>query len=103
MADKISEGTKDSNIKSLLRYHNRRVRDFQHERLIHLLVTFFFAFLLLVSLAFLLFTPLPELFWPLTALCLILLVLEIAYIWHYYKLENGVQSLYELTDQLSRR
>lgn len=89
-------------LKALLRYHNRRVRDFQHERLIHLLVTFFFGFLLLASIAALLFAPTSELQWLLAALTTILVVLETAYIRHYYQLENGVQSLYALTDQLSR-
>jgi len=88
--------------KQLLKYHVRRVRDFQHERLIHLLVTFFFAFLLLGSFVAWAALPFSTLFWPLTALVTILFVLEVAYIRHYYQLENGVQSLYELTEELGR-
>lgn len=86
----------------LLRYHVKRVRDFQHERLIHLLVTFFFAFLFLGSLILWLFTCQTAMFWPATLLTALLFVLEIAYIRHYYQLENGVQSLYELTEKLGR-
>jgi hypothetical protein len=84
----------------LYTYHIDRVHDFQHERLIHLLVTFFFAFLLIGAVTALLVQPLPELRWPLGALSAILLILELAYIRHYYQLENGVQSLYPLTETL---
>lgn len=84
----------------LLRYHDMRVRDFQHERLIHLLVTFFFGCLLVGAIAALLVSPLPALVWPLTLLVVILACLELAYIRHYYLLENGVQSLYVLTERL---
>ena len=84
----------------LYEYHIDRVHDFQHERLIHLLVTFFFAFLLIGSVVALTVQPLAELRWPLGLLSGILLILELAYIRHYYQLENGVQSLYSLTEDL---
>lgn len=85
----------------LYRYHLARVQDFQHERLIHLLVTFFFAFLLIGTIIAWMFVPLsvPSLTWPLGFQALLLLALEVAYIWHYYRLENGVQSLYQITEQ----
>ena len=86
----------------LLRYHIKRVRDFQHERLIHLLVTLFFAFLFIGSLAVWFFTYQTAMFWPATILTALLFVLELAYIRHYYQLENGVQSLYELTEKLGQ-
>lgn len=88
--------------KQLLKYHVRRVRDFQHERLIHLLVTFFFTFLFLGACILLIGFATMLLIWPLAALVLILSALEIAYIRHYYQLENGVQSLYELTEKLGK-
>lgn len=63
---------------------------FQHERLIHLIVTMTFALLTVGSLAMsfctIYFLPLFLLF----------LGLEIPYIYHYYKLENGVQKLQRL-------
>lgn len=86
--------------KRLYKYHIHRVRDFQHERLIHLLVTFFFAGLMISAFVAWLMMPFSQLFWPLTALVAILFILELAYIRHYYQLENGVQSLYGLTEQL---
>lgn len=69
---------------------------FQHERLIHLIVTVLFA--LMTILVFLLtvtaFSP-----WN-GVLLLLLLVLLIPYIKHYWLLENGTQKLYEYYDKL---
>lgn len=69
---------------------------FQHERLIHLIVTVTFALLALISVlsAAALQQPLILL---LTALFFILLI---PYILHYYLLENGVQKLYACYDNL---
>ena len=63
---------------------------FQHERLIHLIVTVLFA--ILASLL------IQE--WAVLLLCLMFFVLLIPYIRHYYILENGVQKLYEYYDQI---
>lgn len=63
---------------------------FQHERLVHLIVTMTFALLTVISLG-LAFSE-PHMI-PLFAL---FLVLEVPYIFHYYKLENGVQKLQRL-------
>lgn len=69
---------------------------FQHERLIHLIVTVLFAVLAVVSILASLF--IQEL--AVLALCLMFFVLLIPYIRHYYILENGVQRLYEYYDQI---
>ncbi|MEI6053999.1 MAG: hypothetical protein WCQ49_01385 [Candidatus Saccharibacteria bacterium] len=89
----------------LHRYHVEKVTNFQHERLIHLIVTFFFAGLMLLSLLGLSWalsvSELYSLVVILTGvLSLILLTTEIFYIKHYYDLENGVQKLYLLSDRL---
>ena len=88
---------------ALARYHESRVRDFQHERLIHLLVTFFFAVLFIASLAAFLTVPVYELRWLLCTLTILLFGLEVAYVHHYYKLENGVQALYPLAERLYKK
>ena len=85
-------------------YHREMVANFQHERLVHLLITLFFALLLfalatILAVALLTFGPLPE-FIPLYALVAIFLILTLAYIKHYYFLENHVQSLYEYFKKL---
>lgn len=73
-----------------------QIRFFQHERLIHLIVTVLFAVLAVMSiLANLLIQE-----WVLLALCLMFFVLLIPYVRHYYILENGVQTLYEYYDRI---
>ena len=69
---------------------------FQHERLIHLLVTLLFACLTFLSFSVFLITNSL----PVIVLFVLFLVLLVPYIFHYYHLENGVQQLYELYDQL---
>ncbi|MDR2565629.1 MAG: hypothetical protein LBC97_06140 [Bifidobacteriaceae bacterium] len=86
-------------------YHHRQTQNFQHERLIHLLVTFFFGGLAVAALAALAWflaagDPDGPTLAGLIALNLMLLGLEAAYIGHYYGLENNVQRLYGLTTRL---
>lgn len=69
---------------------------FQHERLVHLLVTVLFALLTMIVFiqavtAFSLWSG---------VLLLSLLVLLVPYIRHYYILENGTQKLYQYYDRL---
>lgn len=70
---------------------------FQHERLVHLIVTVTFAILTILSILGTLVIEQPALF----VLTLLLLVLLIPYIRHYYILENGVQKLYQYYDKIS--
>lgn len=71
---------------------------FQHERLIHLIVTVTFALLTLMSL----FASILVESFALLLLLGLFIVLLIPYILHYYKLENGVQKLYEYYDILNQ-
>lgn len=63
---------------------------FQHERLVHLIVTMTFALLTVMSLGLTFFIP------YMLPLFVLFLALEIPYVFHYYKLENGVQKLERL-------
>lgn len=73
-------------------YHLKAISFVQHERLIHLLVTFFFALLFMGSIiASLLLATI--FYFLLDLICIILLGF---YIRHYYRLENTVQRWYEL-------
>lgn len=65
---------------------------FQHERLVHLIVTMTFALLAMLSLA--LFAVTAGLYF--LPLFILFLALEIPYVFHYYSLENGVQKLQRL-------
>ena len=80
-------------------HHDRRVRDFQHERLIHLLVTLFVALFALLAIGWSLHQPSLAA----AALAALLLALTAGYVLHYYRLENGVQRLYELSQRLDER
>lgn len=73
-----------------------QIQFFQHERLIHLIVTVLFAVLTVITLLANVFLAEPLLF----VLSLLFLVLLIPYIKHYYLLENGVQKLYKYYDAL---
>ena len=68
---------------------------FQHERLIHLIVTLAFAVLTILSVGILILS----ISIPTVLLSLLLTIMLIAYIKHYYVLENGVQKLYNLYDE----
>ena len=69
-----------------------RIGFYQHERLIHLIVTMTFAIMTVISFFMLVQSG------SITALLLSLLFLAlvIPYIYHYYFLENSVQELYRL-------
>jgi len=68
-----------------------QIKFFQHERLVHLIVTFF------VGIAAILFLGFALLLDNITMIILFFLciLLFIPYIFHYYYLENGTQSLYK--------
>lgn len=74
-----------------------QIQFFQHERLVHLIVTVTFAILTIISVLGCVLAPQPALL----ALVAMLLVLLVPYIRHYYILENGVQKLYTCYDRLA--
>ena len=76
-----------------------KISFFQHERLIHLIVTFMTAIgMVLFMLGFLIIKELL-----LFVLFILTLALFFPYILHYYNLENGVQKLYELYDKAKEK
>ena len=75
-----------------------QIRFFQHERLVHLIVTVTFAILAFMAFLGCMLTFRLELF----VLVALLLVLLVPYIRHYYILENGVQKLYVHYDFLTK-
>ncbi len=74
--------------------HLTKISFFQHERLIHLLVTLFYALLLIV------FMALGILSFMFYFIAIIISIFLIFYIIHYFRLENGVQYLYKQYDLL---
>jgi ABC-type multidrug transport system fused ATPase/permease subunit len=72
---------------------------FQHERLIHLMVTLSFAILSMITLICVLISDNPFL----SVLLLLLLLMLFPYVNHYFRLEWGVQKLYTYYDMLEDR
>jgi len=80
----------------IIKEHLIQISFFQHERLVHLIVTITFALLevIVIGLCVTAFSP------GLGILALALLVLLIPYIRHYYILENEVQKMYVQYDKM---
>jgi uncharacterized membrane protein len=76
--------------KVVLKHHRATIKFLQHERLIHLLVTLAFGIKFVIAILFTLVTKSMILF----VVDILLLSLLVPYIFHYFKLENGVQKLY---------
>ena len=88
-----------TNWNHLINQHLIQIKFFQHERLVHLIVTVTFAllFMLSVILQYISFSIAGGI---LNALLLILLI---PYIKHYYLLENGIMRMYEQYDEMQLR
>ncbi len=82
--------------KDIIDNHLIKISFFQHERLIHLLVTLFYAFI------FLIFMGLGFIHYIFFIIDVILLIFLICYIIHYFKLEYGVQYLYRQYDKMKK-
>lgn len=95
----LKNGDAGVNWEKVLQEHLLKIAWYQHERLIHLIVTVLFALLEVVCMAVMMITG------SLGAMVLMLaiLVLLVPYVGHYYFLENSVQALYLIYDKISRR
>ncbi len=92
----IQENNSETDWNRVLEEHLVQIGFFQHERLIHLIVTVTFAIMTLISIvASVTICEIP--LFILTALFLMLLV---PYILHYYTLENETQKMYEQYDKI---
>ncbi len=81
----------------IIQEHLIKISFFQHERLIHLMVTLAYALLALCSFAVSTFAPM------FVFIGIILVLFLIPYVLHYFHLENGVQYLYKQYDELRKR
>ena len=87
------------NIQHVMQNHLNKISFYQHERLIHLLVTLAFAILTMISFIFMVLTPTI----PTAILTGLFFVLLIPYIFHYFFLENSVQEMYRQYDSLIKK
>jgi hypothetical protein len=80
----------------LLAYHDKQIQWLQQERLAHLITMLFVCLFFLLSFGF----TIVNLSLPYIILSALLMILSVAYIIHYYRLENGVQRWYPLSNQI---
>ena len=93
--NELENNKKDINVEDIL----TKIKFFQHERLIHLIVTAFVGTCcVMFLLGFMQFENIGV-----GILFLITLCLFIPYISHYYTLENGVQRLYDLYFEIKNK
>ncbi len=94
--DNKMESSDISKIREELHEFEVKIAYFQHERLIHLIVTVLFALLEMLSIymTFVTFSLASVI------LSFMFLVLLIPYVMHYYFLENSVQKMYVLRDKI---
>jgi hypothetical protein len=99
--DEEMQSAPEERTRKVLAEFEKKISFFQHERLIHLIVTFFFALFLLMEI-YALFT-LPFSYAPVCGVLVVLFfVLVVAYVFHYYFLENSVQQMYKMRDEITR-
>ena len=80
----------------ILKSHLEQIAFFQHERLIHLIVTALVAILMIMCIGIAIIAEQPSLF----LLALPLFILLVPYLGHYYLLENEVQKMYVQYDRI---
>lgn len=95
----LTEDDPETDWREVARKHLTKIGFYQHERLIHLIVTALFAVMEMLCVATLLSTAN---LWAL-ALMIMILVLLVPYVGHYYFLENSVQELYLIYDVILSR
>lgn len=92
------QGERNVDLEELKKEHLTQIGFFQHERLIHLIVTVVFALMEMLSL---IMTIMSDELFPII-LTILILVLLLPYIRHYYILENEVQKMYAQYDRISQ-
>lgn len=92
--DGILKKDRKDNYDEIIKEHLIKISFFQHERLIHLLVTLFYGVFTLMIFAFININALFVI--P----AILLIVMLIFYVKHYFLLENSVQYLYKQYDKL---
>ena len=97
--DEEMKNAPEEKTREVLAEFEQKISYFQHERLIHLLVTLAFAIFLLFEIFTLFVMPIDFIVAGILLVCLFL-GLTIGYIMHYYFLENSVQKMYHMRDEI---
>jgi hypothetical protein len=83
-------------LRELLAYHDKQISWIQHERMAHLVTMLFVCLFFLLAFGF----TMIHFILPCILLTALLLILSVAYILHYYRLENNVQRWYSLSNRM---
>ena len=97
--DEEMKSAPEEKTKEMLTEFETKISYYQHERLIHLLVTLAFATWLLFEIYCLFVLP-TEFLIAGILLVLIFFGLTVGYVMHYYFLENSVQKMYHMRDEI---
>ena len=93
--DNILYNKNNLNLNKIIDKHLTRISFIKHERLIHLLVTFFFTILTILS-----YIAIYLINIYFIIITIILLIILLFYIKHYYFLENKLQYMYKQYEKL---
>jgi hypothetical protein len=99
MQEMLGKNLHGEALKDLLEYHAKQIQWMQHERMAHLMTMLFVCLFALLSLGYILLNPTV----PCFILSGLLIMLSAAYVIHYYRLENGVQKWYRLSNEIRNR
>ena len=94
----LNKNLNNEELKDLLFYHDKQIRWMQHERLVHLIVMLFVCFFTLLIFGF----TLIKASMPVLLLAVIFMILSVAYLIHYFRLENRVQRWYGISNQIKQ-
>ena len=97
--DEQMKNAPEDKTRDVLAEFETKISYFQHERLIHLMVTLAFATWLLFEIYCLFVLP-SEFLIAGILLVLIFFGLTVGYVMHYYFLENSVQKMYHMRDEI---
>jgi hypothetical protein len=97
--DEEMKNAPEEKTREVLAEFETKISYFQHERLIHLMVTLAFAIFLLFEIFTLFVMPIDFIVAGVLLVCLFL-GLTIGYVMHYYFLENSVQKMYHMRDEI---
>ena len=95
----LEKNPDEEKLRELLAYHDKQIQWMQHERLVHLMVMLFVCLFTLLSFGFTVIRAST----PSIILFVLLLILSVAYVIHYYQLENGIQKWYLISNQIKQR
>ena len=97
--NEIENKLKKDNNKNDINELINKISFFSHERLVHLIITLFFALISII------FTVVCFYYYNylLYVIAIVLYIMLMFYIVHYYRLENGVQYLYKLYDKMNKK